>query len=401
MKNKTSKKTKLFFGVSFLFFVIFVVSYSVRAQSVAGDYWMYVGSYTNTTAKGIYAARFDSKTGGVSPLQLVAEDVFPAQVWATPDGRFLYAANWQGDDTRTGDTITAFAIDRQTGKLTLLNKVSCAGSGPNQVVVDPSGKMAVAVNYRSGTVAAFAIQPDGKLSDAFYVDQHAGPVNPPSKQPGPRAHGVEFDGASRYAYVADIGIDRVYSYRIDPVHRTMAPVDPPYVAQKAGSGPRRLQMHPNQKFLYLARETDSAVTVFRVDDGRLTQLQEISTLPDGYAGRTNTVAEIQIRPDGKFLYVSNRGGDTVAVYSVNAATGLLTIVDFAPAGGRTPRNFRIDPTGKYLFTSNQNSENIVEFRIDERTGKLTPTGHEQPLANPGSIFFVPQTTKTRKHEGEG
>jgi 6-phosphogluconolactonase len=357
----------------------------VNAQRSSG-YLVYIGSYTNTTAKGIYVADFDSKSGALSPPRLAAEAVFPAQLWIAPNERFLYAANWQGNDTTPGDTISAYAIDRATGALTFLNRVSGGGSGPNQVVVDPSGKVAVAVNYRSGSVAAFGLEPDGRISEAFYIDQHEGQPQPPSKQPGPRAHGVVFSSDSRFAYVADIGLDRVYGYRLDATKRVMAPLDPPYVAQPAGSGPRRLQLHPNGRLLYLTRETDSHVTVFAVDNGHLKEIQAISTLPVGYTGN-NTTAEILIDSAGRYLYVSNRGQGSIAVYAIDRA-GRLTVVEHATSGGRIPRNFSIDPTGQYVFSSNQDTEEIVLHRIDRATGRLTATGVQVPLANPGSIGFV-------------
>ena len=350
------------------------------------DYLVYIGSYTNTTAKGIYVSDFDSKSGALSAPRLVAESVSPAQFWIAPNGRFLYAANWQGStDPIPANTISAYAIDRRTGDLTFLNKVSSGGLGPNQVVVDPSGRVAVAVNYRSGSVAAFGLEYDGRIAEAFYIDQHEGQPQPPSKQPGPRAHGVVFSSDSRFAYVADIGLDRVYSYRLDAAKRTMAPLDPPYVAQPAGSGPRRLQLHPNGRFLYFARETDSHVSVFEVDNGRLKEIQSLSTLPAGYTGN-NTTAEILIDQAGKFLYVSNRGHGSIAVYAIDRA-GRLSVVEHAASGGRTPRNFSIDPTGQYVFSSNQDTENIVVLRIDRATGRLTATGVQVPLANPGSIGF--------------
>ena len=374
--------------------VLFVVSSlllfqaaSAAAQKPAGDYLVYVGSYTNTTAKGIYAWRFDSARGTLAPIGLVAEAVYPAQLWASPNGRFIYAANWQGNDTTPGDTITAYAIDRRSGALTFLNKVGCGGSGPNQVVVDPGGKVAVAVNYRSGSVAAFGIEPDGKLTDAFYIDQHAGQPQPPSRQPGPRAHGVEFSSDSRFAFVADIGIDRVYSYHLDTARRTMTPFDPPYVQMKAGSGPRRLQMHPSGKFLYLLRESDSTVSVFTVNGGSLQEIQSLSTVPPDYTG-SNTTAEIQIDRAGRFVYTSNRGHDTIAVFAIHPDKGTLTPVERVYAGGKTPRNFTLGPTPGYLFTSNQNGENIVVFRVDPKSGRMTQTGEEAKLANPGSIVFV-------------
>ena len=202
-----------------------------RHRRPAGDYFVFVGSYTNPTptttsaSKGIYGFRFDSKTGTLSPLGLAAETVNPAHVWAHPNGRFLYAANWETGDKVVGDTVSAFAIDHKTGKLNLLNKVSAHGDRANQVVLDPSGTVAVTVTYNSGTVTAYGIEADGRLSEGFYTDQHAGqPLS--ARQPGPRAHGVVFSKDSRFAYVAELGLDRVYSYRLDTARRTMTPFDP-------------------------------------------------------------------------------------------------------------------------------------------------------------------------------
>jgi 6-phosphogluconolactonase len=361
---------------------------TVSTAQTRSDYIVYAGSYTNTgAAKGIYASEFDSSSGLLSAPRLVAEAVSPNQVWVSPNGRFLYAANWQGStDPIPANTITAYAIDRRTGDLTFLNQVPSGGLGPNQVVVDPSGKTAIAVNYRSGSVAAFGIEPDGRLTEAFYVDQHEGTPQPPSKQPGPRAHGVVFSSDSRFAYVADIGVDRVYSYRLDARNRTMTPVDPPYVVFPAGSGPRRLQLHPNDKVLYVNRETDSQVSVFAVDGGRLKEMQTLPTLPSDHTGG-NSTAEILIDKRGRFLYVSNRGHGSITVYAVHR-DGTLSAVEHAASGGRIPRNFSIDPTGRFLFASNQDTEDIVVHRIDARTGRLSPTRARQPLANPGSVAFV-------------
>jgi 6-phosphogluconolactonase len=352
------------------------------------DYLVYVGSYTNTgAAKGIYVSEFDSQSAALSTPRLVAESVSPNQVWVAPNQRFLYAANWQGStDPIPANTISAYAIDRRTGGLTFINSVSSGGLGPNQVVVDPGGRVAVAVNYRSGSVAAFGLERDGRIADAFYIDQHEGQPQPPSKQPGPRAHGVVFSSDSRFAYVADIGLDRVYSYRLDAVKRTMAPIEPPYVGQPAGSGPRRLQLHPNGKFLYLARETDSHVTVFAAESGRLKEIQSLSTLPAGYAGN-NTTAEILIDQAGRFLYVSNRGHGSIAVFAIER-DGTLSVVEHAPSGGRMPRNFSLDPTRQYVFSSNQDTEHIAVLRIDPETGRLAPTGVQVPLGNPGSVAFA-------------
>jgi 6-phosphogluconolactonase len=375
----------LFLGLSFV-----LMASTSRAQS--GDYFLYAGTYTQpspktaSASKGIYAWRFDSKTGVLSPIGLVAETKNPAHVWASPDGRFLYAVNWSTGDP-DGDTVSSFAIDRKTGALTLLNKVSSHGESPNQIVLDPSGRIAATVTYNGGTITAFAVERDGKLSEAIYTEKHAGqPLS--AKQPGPRAHGIVFSKDGRWAYVAQLGLDRVYTYRVDPEKRVFAPADPPFVTMNAGgSGPRRLQLHPNGKFLYVNHETDSKVSVFEVNGASLRQIQTLSTLPADYKGN-NSTAEIQIDQTGRWLYVTNRGHDSMAHYAVDAQKGTLSLVGHIPSGGRTPRNITIDPTNQYLVAANQNGENIVVFRIDSKTGNLIPAGSTGQVPQPGGVYFV-------------
>lgn len=364
---------------------------NVYAQT-GGDYFVYVGTYTNpnskttSASKGIYAWRFDSKAGTLAPIGLVAETVNPAHVWASPDGRFLYAVNWSTGDA-AGDTVSAYAIDRTTGALKFLNRVSSHGESPNQIVLDPSGTLAVTVTYNGGTVTAFGVETDGRLTEAIYTEKHAGqPLS--AKQPGPRAHGVVFSKDGRWAYVAQLGLDRVYTYRVDRAKRTFAPAEPPFVTLNAGgSGPRRLQLHPNGKFLYVNHETDSKVSVFEVHGGSLKQVQTLSTLPADYTGN-NSTAEIQIDQTGKWLYVTNRGHDSMAHYAVDAGDGTLTFVGHIPSGGRTPRNITIDPTNRFLIAANQAGDNIVVFRIDPKSGNLTPTGATGQVAQPGGVYFV-------------
>ena len=363
---------------------------SLPAQT--GDYFLYAGTYTNpnpkttSASKGIYAWRFDSKTGALTPIGLVAETVNPAHVWAGPDGRVLYAVNWSTADP-AGDTVSAFAIDKKTGALKLLNKVSSHGESPNQIVLDPTGKIAATVTYNGGTITAFAVEPDGKLSEAIFTEKPAdAPLSP--KQPGPRAHGIVFSKDSRWAYVAMVGLDRIFTYRVDPQKRTFARAEPPSVTMNAaGSGPRRVQLHPNGKYLYVNHETDSKVSVFEVSGANLKQVQTLSTLPDDYKGN-NSTAEIQIDQTGKWLYVTNRGHDSMARYTVDPAKGTLTLSGHTLSGGRTPRNITIDPTNQFLVAANQAGENIVVFRIDPKTGDLTPTGATGQVPQPGGVFFV-------------
>jgi 6-phosphogluconolactonase len=363
---------------------------SAPAQKPAGDYLAFAGSYTHPTAsttsasKGIYAFRFDSKSGTLAPLGLAAEIINPAHVWASPNGKYLYAVTWQSPDKM--DTVAAYRIDHKTGMLTLINKVSAKGDLANQVVLDPGGKLAGTVTYASGTFTLYGVEADGRLSEPFYTDQHTGkPLSP--RQPGPKAHGIVFSKDSKFVYVAELGLDRVYSYRVDAANRKVTPLDPPFVSLPAGSGPRRLQLHPNGRFLYVNHETDSKVTVFEIHDGSLKPVQTLSTKPDDYTGN-NSTAEIVIDKEGKWLYVSNRGHDSLALYSVDPGKGTLTLVEYIPSLGRTPRNMTIDPSNEYLILANQNGENVVVFRIDHKTGHLTPTGSQQPVPQAAGIAIV-------------
>lgn len=320
-------------------------------------YTLYAGSYTDGASKGIYAWHFDSADGSLAPLGLQAEAVQPAHIWAAPNGKYLYAVNWEQPGW-----ISAFAVDRRTAKLTLLNRVPSEGDKPNQIVVDPSGRIAVTVNYRSGSIAAFRIQRDGKLSNAFFVERHnpatAMPTPAPAPAPVAKVHGAIFTKDSRHMFVADLGLDRVYSYRVDAARAVITPLDPAYVALHAQSGPRRLQLSADDRFLYVNHETDSEVSVFAIHAGKLTEIQTIATLPAGSAVK-NMTSEIVIDPTGRFLYVANRGPDDIAVFAVDKATGRLTARGNVPSGGATPRNLRIDPTGRYLLCGNENGGTIT------------------------------------------
>jgi 6-phosphogluconolactonase len=351
------------------------------ATAMAADYFLYSGTYTDGSSKGIYAWRFNDADGRMAPLGLVAQTPQPAHIWITPNGKYLYTVNWLQDGA-----VSAYAIDRHTGALRFLNKVSAHGADPNQVVVDPSGRVAVTVNYISGTIAAYRILPDGRLSEAFYTEKHQGkPLS--DKQPGPKQHGVEFSRDGKFMYVADLGLDRVYTYHFDAAEPSITHADPPYIETHAGAGPRRLQLSPNGKFLYVCHETDSEVQVFSVQDGRLKSLQTLSTIPAGFTGR-NSTAEILVSADGRFVYVTNRGDDSIAIFAADPATGRLTRSANVPSGGKTPRNIRFSPKGDYLLAANQGGNNITEFRVDKKTGGLTPTGVILAIDQPGGMYFT-------------
>jgi 6-phosphogluconolactonase len=380
------------------FFSACVLATLGAATGADGRYFIYVGSYTDapSQSKGIYAWRFESSSGALTPLGLVAETVNPAYVCATPDGRFLYAVNWQTAEAAKGDTVSAYAIDKQTGALTLLNRASAGGGLPNQVIVDSQAKFVMVTNYgfhgsdsdhNNSSLAALPIQADGRLGAPFYVDHHTGAALSARQTTGAHTHGVVFTKDDRLAFVAELGLDRVYVYHVDAEKTAVRAADPPFVSVSAGSGPRRLALSPNEKFLYVNHETDSKVSVFAIDRGTLQEIQQISTLPADFTGR-NTTAEIQLDKAGRFLYVSNRGANSIAVYAVDAGKGTLTLQGFVPALGKSPRNITIDPTGRYFFAANQASNNVVIFSVDPKSGQLTPTGQQLQMDQPASVFLV-------------
>jgi 6-phosphogluconolactonase len=365
---------------------------SAKATAGGADDWiMFIGTYTTAPSKGIYAYRFQSATGALTPLGaagLAAETENPSFLAVHPNQRFLYAVNeiskYEGKDA---GSVSAFAIDRATGRLTLLNRVSSRGDGPCHLELDRSGKWLFVANYGGGSVAAFPVHDDGKLGEASAFFQHAGKSVNVSNQSGPHAHATVVSPDNRFVLVADLGVDKVFSYRLDPSKGGLAP-DPQSVAIAPGSGPRHLAFRPDGKFVYVLKEILSAVVVFRYDAaaGTLAELQTISTLPRGFKDVTNG-AEIVIHPSGKFLYASNRGDDSIAIFRIDAAKGTLTSAGRVPTQGKTPRGFAIDPSGRFLVAGNQNSGTVVVFRIDQQTGGLTPTGTVLQVGSPVDVVF--------------
>ena len=358
----------------------------------AANYLVYIGTYPESTgSKGIYAYRFDAATGALTSLDFQADTKNPSFLAADRGGRFLYAVNEIGDyQGQHAGSVSAFAMDRSNGKLTPLNTVSTKGSGPCHLMVDNTGKMLVVANYDGGSVAAFPIGADGKLGEASSFDQHTGKGANPERQEGPHAHCAVISPNNRFVFVADLGLDKIFAYRIDPATGKMTANDPPTTSVAAGAGPRHFAIHPNHRWAYAINEINNTITAFRYDNerGTLSETQSISTLPADFHGE-NTTAEIAVHPGGKFLYGSNRGHDSIAVYSIDQKSGKLTQVEDVPTQGKEPRNFAIDPLGNFLLAANQKSGNIVQFRIDRKTGKLTPTGATVNIPAPVAILFVP------------
>jgi 6-phosphogluconolactonase len=365
------------------------------AEATAGrpeDWIMYVGTYTRAPSKGIYGYRFQGATGAVTPMGtagLVAETENPSFLAVHPNGRFLYAVNevsrYEGKDA---GSVSAFSIDRATGTLTLLNRVSTRGGGPCHLALDRVGRWLFVANYGGGSVAAFPVQGDGKLGEASAFFQHTGAGADASRQKGPHAHETVVSPDNRYVLAADLGLDKVFSYKLDPARGGLAPA-PQFTTIAPGSGPRHLAFRPDGKFVYVLKEMLSAVVAFRYDagGGTLAELQTLSTLPEGFSG-DNSGAEIAAHPGGKFLYTSNRGDDSIAIFRIDAAKGTLTSAGRASTQGKTPRGFAIDPSGRFLVAGNQNSGTLVIFRIDQATGGLTAAGTPIEVPSPVNVVFV-------------
>ncbi len=357
-----------------------------------GEYIVYVGTNTRTKSQGIYAYRFQPSAGKVSPIGLVAETPYPSWIAAHPNLQYLYAANENEFKPERGKPsfMSAFSMDRKTGKLTLLNRASAVGQGPCHLSIDHTGKTLFLANYGSGSVASLPIQPDGKLGEAASFIQHKGSSANPQRQAGPHAHCILPSPNNRFVLTTDLGLDEVLVYRFDAAKGTLTPNEPPFAKVAAGAGARHFAFHPNKRFVYVVTEMGNTVTTFAYDDakGTLTELQTVPTLPKDFTGRSSS-AEIVVDAAGKFVYSSNRGHDSIAVFSIDSKKGTLTPVEIVPTQGKTPRNFAIDPTGRYLFAANQDSHNIVVFRIDAKTGKLTPTGTVLEAPEPTAVIFVP------------
>jgi 6-phosphogluconolactonase len=358
-----------------------------RPEDESDSLTVYLGTYTRGDSQGIYLARLNLTTGELKLAGLAAETKNPSFLAIHPNRRFLYSvgeiSDFQGQ--RTG-AVNAFRIDRQTGKLELLNQQSSGGAGPCHLVVDPPGRNVLVANYGGGSVAALPIRDDGGLGESTAFVQHEGSSVNPRRQGGPHAHSINLDAANRFAFVADLGLDKILVYRFDAARGTLTPNDTPWAAVAPGSGPRHFAFHPGGKVAYVINELLSTVTAFAYDADRgvLEEVQTISTLPDGFDG-DNTTAEVQVHPSGRFLFGSNRGHDSIAVFAIDPDSGRLSAVEHESTQGHTPRNFGVDPTGRYLLAANQNSDSVVVFRIDANSGALTPTGQKIEVPSPVCI----------------
>jgi len=351
---------------------------------------VYVGTYTTKGAKGIYLCELNMKTGDLTLKGSVATTPNPTFLALAPNRKVLYAANeidnFQG--AKAG-AVSAWAIQPKTGALTLINESSTKGDGPCHVSVDAKGQYVFAANYGGGSLSAMPVLKNGGVGAATGFSQHSGTSVDPKRQEGPHAHSI-YPEANGFIYAADLGLDKVFVYKLDSAGSFVAN-DPPTASVPPGSGPRHIAFHPNGKFAYVINEMLSTVTAMKWDSkaGTMQEIETVSTVP---AGNTvdNSTAEVFLHPNGKFLYGSNRGHNSIAIFSVDQTTGKVKLIGNQATGGKIPRSFNLDPTGEFLLAANQDSDDIFVFRVNPNTGMLTPTGHSVHISMPVCIVYMPE-----------
>jgi 6-phosphogluconolactonase len=344
---------------------------------------LYIGTYTRTTSRGIYVLRLDPTTGALSPPVLAAATPNPSFLAFTPDQKFLYAVS-------ESDAMAAvFATDLASGTLRPLQPPqSSGGAAPCHLVVDPTQRTLLVANYHTGIVAAIPLHADGTLGPPHAI-AHSGHSVDPVRQTSPHVHSVTLSPDARFALVCDLGLDRIYTYRLDAARAQLTPGEPPFVATAPGAGPRHFVFGADGRHAYALTEMGSTVIAlaYAPDTGALTPLQTISTLPPDFTG-ASTGAEIRLHPNGRFLYASNRGHDSLAVFALDAVTGRMAPVAVTPCGGKNPRNFSLSPDGAWLVCANQNSNSLTVFRVDAATGRLSATGQTAEVPLPVCVLFA-------------
>jgi len=355
------------------------------AAAFGAELVAFSGSYTGSGGgKGIYAYRFNTGSGELKPAGVAVEIASPSFLAVDAGGHFLYAVNEAGGE----GMVSAFSIDREAARLTLLNQVSSKGGGPCHLALDRTGHWLAVANYGTGSVAVLPVGADGKLGEAVAFDQHHGSGVNKTRQEGPHAHEAVFSPDNRFLLVPDLGLDQILVYKFDAATGTIKPNDPPFAVVAPGSGPRHLAFHPNGKVVYVLSEMASTVIAFRYDaaKGALQDFQTVSALPASFKQKS-TAAEIAVNAAGTALYASNRGDDSIALFDVQAELFKLTGPENTPTLGKTPRHFTLAPDGRFLVVSNQDSGNIEVFRVHARSAELTPTRF-RPVEQPSPVCLV-------------
>jgi len=365
----------------FSFILFLFIATTAAAQK---NYYLLVGTYTKGKSTGIHVYDFDRKDGSVKIVDSV-QTPNPSYLAVAPDQKFVYAVS----ETQRGNfsgKIRSFSFDKKTGKLNFINEEPSVGDNPCYIIVDKTGKWVIVANYTSGTLAVLPIKNDGNLGEAVSSIQHRGHGVNPQRQEGPHVHSTVLSPDNKYLFVQDLGIDKIIIYSFNDKTGAIARKDS--VKLQDGSGPRHFTFHPNKKWAYLVQEMGGTVTAFDYQQGRLNNIQTISTLPPNF-NQFFTGADVHISNDGRFLYASTRdSANIITIFKINQETGKLSVAGYQPTLGKTPRNFNFDPSGDYLLVANQNSDDIVIFKINHQTGLLTDTGNRIDVGNPVCIKWI-------------
>lgn len=355
----------------------------------ADERFAYIGTYTNAgPSEGIYRLFLNTTTGAMRVDGVAAKSADPSFLALHPNGRVLYAVNELSEfGGKPTGAVSAFAVARDSGALTPLGQLPSHGTAPCYVSVDRTGHTVLVANYGTGSVATFSVRQNGSLDVARTIVQHEGHGPNADRQAGPHAHCIITDPENRHVLAADLGVDGVLVYKFNEKTGSISTIANG-VAANAGAGPRHLAFHPTGRFLYVINELDSTLVVYKYDSehGSLDQVQVTASSPGG-TGSTNYPADVHVSSSGRFLYASNRGHDTIAVFEIDASSGQLTAIQQVSTGGQWPRNFALDPSGAFLLVANQRSDSILSFRVDTATGRLTPTGEKTEIPSPVCIRF--------------
>lgn len=362
-----------------IFFVLLILAGPlVVAQQSGAKEILYAGTFSERGSQGIYVLQFDRATGKLTELQTVSGKESPSFLEVHPNGKYLYAVYREGmtKEDKNG-TVAAYSIDQSTGKLTKINEQSSEGSGPCHVSLDPKGRFAYVSNYGGGNLAVYPVNKDGSLDKSSDVVQHEGGSVNQNRQTAPHMHSIIPTRNGKFIYASDLGIDKIMIYKVNHKTGKLSAAKSPFVESTAGSGPRHFALHPNGSFAFSAEELSSTIASFKVDKstGALNQVDRVTMLPDDFDGN-NSAADIHVSPDGKFVYASNRGHDSLVIYAIDPDSGKLTFVGHEGTRGEHPRNFCIDNKGAYVFVANRDNDNVVVFKRDAASGKLTYTGEE-------------------------
>jgi 6-phosphogluconolactonase len=361
-----------------LFLMIIIVGCSNK--NMPTSFFVYVGTYTGGDSEGIYTCTLDTKTGELLRQEVTSGINNPSFLAIHPNGEYLYSVGRNQSDL---GSVHSFKRDRTTGHLTFLNKQSSEGAGPCHVIVDNTGKWVLTANYGGGTVSILPIKKDGSLGPATDMKKHTGSSVNPNRQNEPHPHSIWVSPDNQYVFVPDLGIDKIVIYKLDSINGKLLPNGPPFFQTAPGAGPRHFTFHPNGKNAFVINELNCTITSmnYETETGALSKKHTMSTLPKNFTAE-NTCADIHTTPNGRFVYGSNRGHDSIAVFSFNKETGQLFFVETESTQGIQPRNFAIDPTGSILLAANQKTNNVVTYWINQQSGELTPTGFKAKVPSP-------------------